>query len=188
MNKNLEHRVQERKAELKDKITFFGEKLIDDLMFFEKEIYHPTDVLYPCCADDIAPSIAFLDSNITQLDKDSELSEFMKECNVKFVVNDIYNYKPKKKSDLVLILHPGSIPPNVLTKNLDNSGYVIADDYHGQASQLMKNSNFTYKGLIKKGSDDNLFLSKNDKSGLNKFGYLHVFKKNDKTNSRSRSE
>lgn len=156
----------------------YSESSIEEFNFFRKNIYEPKRVLYPCSYIDASPIKGFPNSEVILIDKDKDVSRVMKRHNIKnFIQGDVLKYNPENPFDLVIILNP-QLESSDLTKHLSDKGYVLANNWHNNASQLLENSDFENIGTIDK-NENGLYLTKNfDKLKPNQFDtYLYVFRR-----------
>src|SRR3989344_5170963 len=111
------------------------------------------------------------------MDKEEGLSEIMKQEDIsQFIKGDVLVYDPAKPFDLVIALNP-CLDSKDLTKHLSTRGYVIANNYHGNSSQLLENPEFEGVGTIDR-NENGIYLARGDFSKLNEFvDYFCVFRK-----------
>jgi len=171
--------LREAQANFKSPKPYFANDLIEQYEFFRKNIYNPKRVFYPCCNLDISPIRGFPDSEVVLMDKEESLKEIMENAGIRqFILGDVLLYVPEKPFDLVIALNP-ALTSKDLTKHLSNGGYVLANNWHNNASQLLEDSGFEGIGTIyrnKKG----IYLGKGDFSKLEPIQfetYLYVFRK-----------
>ena len=144
---------------------YFSQDLIKQYEFFRNNIYDPQRVFYPCCNLDISPIRGFSYSEIVLMDKEEGLAEIMKKEGIKqFIHKDVLEYMPENPFDLIIILNPQLSSRN-LTKHLSRKGYILSNNYHNNASQLLEDSNFEGIGTIDR-NKDKLYLAKGDFSRL----------------------
>ncbi len=105
---------------------------------FIAEFGMPGSVLYPSCGFDASPADSF--SNVTFLDNES----FSKGCidalanaGYNAIKSDINDYRPSEDYGLVILLKP-RITSDIILPFLKTGGFVIADDYHLNASQMIR--------------------------------------------------
>jgi hypothetical protein len=158
---------------------YFAEDLIEQYNFFRKNIYNPQRVFYPCSNLDVSPLRGFPNSEIVLMDNEQGLKEIMKQEGIEqFVLGDVLNYSPDNPFDLVIALNP-SLTSMDLIKNLSDNGYVLANNWHNNASQLLEDSEFEGIGTIDQG-ENGVYLASRDFSKLepNQFAtYFYVFRK-----------
>ncbi|MFT4310006.1 MAG: hypothetical protein ACMXYC_00040 [Candidatus Woesearchaeota archaeon] len=122
--------------------------LVRQYIFFRDTIYNPRRVFYPSCNADISPLESFLDAQVTLMDKDPQVAQAMRKHSIReFVEHDVLTYVPPSEFDLVIALNP-CINSSDLTKYLRQSGYVLANNYHNNASQLLEDEDFTGIGTL----------------------------------------
>jgi hypothetical protein len=156
---------------------YYSDDLINQYNFFRRNIYEPKRVFYPCCNLDISPIKAFPNSEVVLMDKYREipLEEIMKREGItQFQFGDVLKYKPQAPFDLVIILNP-TLHSRDLTRNLEQGGYVIANNYHRNVSQLLKDRNFEGLGTIV--GEDKLELAPNFDAFRKSPDYFGVFRK-----------
>lgn len=153
----------------------YSEDLIQQYEFFRNNVYEPKRVFYPCCGNDASPARGFPNSEVIFLDNAEYASEAMKKFA--FVNEDAKTYKPEHSFDLIIILNP-ALPSRFLTKHLICGGYVLANNYHNNASQLFENQRFDGIGTLER-NENGIFLAKNfNRLEKNQWDtYLYVFRK-----------
>ena len=158
---------------------YFAEDLIEQYTFFRENIHNPKRVFYPCCNLDISPLRGFPDSEVVLMDNEKGLREIMEQEGVEqFVSGDVLTYNPNSPFDLVIALNP-SLTSRDLTKHISNRGYVLANNWHNNASQLLEDNRFEGMGTIDR-NDKGIYLARRDFSKLepNQFAtYFYVFRK-----------
>lgn len=177
-------RVERLKAELREKRDFFSKAvpifykdLVDQYSFFRTNIYNPKRVLYPCCGIDASLIPGFPDSEVTFVDVDEEVVNIMRNNGIPIIMEDIIKYNPKVKNDLIVILNP-VMSSKHLIKGLTDEGYVLSNDYHGNASYLIKKEDFEFLGTMDRNKNGDICFNNGDKSKLGRFvDYFHIFKK-----------
>jgi len=117
----------------------------DDSIYtaFKEQVHNPRSVLYPSCGIDASPARVF--DNVTFVDK--ECVQRLREAGFKALKMDIQDYKPEEEHDALILLNP-SIPSEWGTRHLVRGGYVIANNYHGNARELFHDPGFTLWGVI----------------------------------------
>ena len=158
---------------------YFAEDLIEQYEFFRENIYNPKRVFYPCCNLDASPLRGFPDSEVVLMDNEEGLEEVMKQEGIKqFIQGDVLKYIPEKPFDLVIVLNP-SLSSRNLTKHLSDRGYVLANNWHNNATQLLEDFHFKEIGTIDR-NEQGIYLARGDFSKIepNQFAtYFYVFKK-----------
>lgn len=119
----------------KDSLTqiYFADDLISLYSFFNDNIYSPEDVLYPSCGTDGSPSRVF--DNVTFVDIDERCIDQMKVLGLNAFNQDIRLYSPKNLHDFLILLNP-FIPTSWASNHVSSEGYIFANDYHSNASQM----------------------------------------------------
>ncbi len=158
---------------------YFAEDLIEQYKFFRENIHNPKRVFYPCCNLDVSPLRGFPDSEVVLIDNEEGLGEIMKQEGIEqFIQGDVLKYNPESSFDLVIALNP-SLSSRDLTRHLSEDGYVLANNWHNNASQLLEDSNFEGIGTIDR-NEKGIYLAQRDFSKIepNQFAtYFYVFKK-----------
>lgn len=117
----------------------YSEDWIETCRAFRREIYNPASVLYPCCGFDASPAKAF--RNVVFLDREQGGNEgcieALRRAGFRAVKSDIKDYVSEEEHDLLILANP-CIPSKLATPFLCSGGYVLLNDYHGNASQLFK--------------------------------------------------
>jgi hypothetical protein len=158
---------------------YFSDELIEQYEFFRNNIYEPHRVFYPCCNLDASAVRGFPNSEVVLVDREKSLEKIMKKAKLKqFTLGDVLEYIPPTPFDLVIALNP-CLSSKDLTKYLVEGGYILANNYHNNASELLENNRFEGVGTID-GNERGLFLAKGDFSKLepNQWeNYFYVFRK-----------
>ncbi len=156
----------------------YRDELISRYDFFRKNIHEPGRVFYPCSGTDASPVKGFPNSEVVLMERIKGFEEIMhKNGIINAVQGDVLKHIPEKPYDLVIILNPqlGSKP---LVRHLKQGGYVLSNDYHKNASELLEDTRFEGIGTIRYGKDKNLYLAEKDFSIFKKFpDYFGVFKR-----------
>ncbi len=117
-------------------------QVFDDLIaiysVFRDQVYRPQSVLHPSCAYDSSPSRVF--DNVTYVDLDQKAMELFRRFGLKAHGQDIRNYKPVEEHDLLILLNP-AIPTEWASRHLKGGGYILTNDYHGNASWMHQHPN-----------------------------------------------
>jgi len=158
---------------------YFVDNLIEQYNFFRENISKPQRVFYPCCGLDVSPIRGFPNSEVVLMDNERCLEEIMKQEGIReFTLRDVQDFNPETAFDLVIILNP-CLSSGELTRHLSKGGYVLANNYHNNAFQLLDDSGFKGLGTIDK-NERGIYLAKGDFSKIepNQFAtYLYVFRK-----------
>ena len=167
---------QKRKEKPK---PYSSKDLTEQYEFFRSEVHNPKRVFYPCCNLDISPVKGFPDSEVILMDNEKGLDKIMKREGVgQFIHGNVLTYSPEKKFDLAIILNP-HLSSRDLTKYLQIEGYVMANNWHNNASELLVAENFEGIGTIDR-NESGLYLARGDFSKLEPHQfptYFYVFKK-----------
>jgi len=158
----------------------YSEDLIKQYKFFRKNIYNPQRVFHPCCDTDISPIKGFPNSEVILMDKDKDVARIMEKNNISnFIHGNVLKHNPKNPYDLVIILNP-QLKSSDLTKHLVSGGYVLANNWHDNATELLEDENFQNIGTIDFKRFNRPFLAKGDFSKLEPEQweiYFYVFQK-----------
>ena len=158
---------------------YFAEDLIEQYTFFRENIHNPKRVFYPCCNLDVSPIRGFPNSEVVLIDNEEGLGEVMKREGIEqFIQGDVLKYNPETSFDLVIALNP-SLSSRDLTRYLSEGGYVLANNWHNNASQLLEDSDFEGIGTIDR-NEKGIYLARRDFSKIepNQFAtYFYIFKK-----------
>lgn len=155
----------------------YSEELIAQYQFFNRWIYSPRRVFYPCSRFDASPIRGFPDAEVVLMDCDERVSKIMEEHKVPgYVHGDVISYVPEKPFDLVLMLNPAQNSKG-LAQHLVKGGYVLANNWHDNASQLSEDPDYQTIGTIDV-DGKGIFLARNlDKLEPEQFEvYLYVFR------------
>lgn len=113
---------------------------------FKKNFFTPYKVLYPSCDFDVTPSKVF--SSVTYVDINKAAVDFLSgNCFTAFNC-DISDFKSDSDFDLLLLLNP-CISSFKATKHLKPDGFVVANNYHGNAKELFDDDSYSLLGIIK---------------------------------------
>lgn len=155
----------------------YSQNLIEQYKFFNRWIHSPKRVFYPCSNRDVSPIKGFPDSEVILMDIDDEASLVMEKNKVPgYIKGNVLEYTPEKPFDLVIILNPAQRSSN-LTKHLAKGGYVLANNWHNNASQILEDPNYQGIGTIDKDEKGPFLLRDFSKLEPNQFAtYLYVFK------------
>ncbi|GEM_PF-4080737 len=125
----------------------FSDDLIQGYELFRDRIYSPKRVLYPSCDLDASPVKAFPESYVVLVDINEHVVNALKRGGINAVHSDIRNYVPEEKFDLAILLNP-CIDSSDITPFLSERAYVLANDWHENARQLVWNPDFESIGTI----------------------------------------
>lgn len=130
-----EEKVELPKRKLKLKLEF-GRDLIAIYTAFKEQVYTPKSVLYPSCGFDASPTRVF--DNVTFVDTEKgneQCIALLKENGFSAIKQDIRDYHPNEPHDLLILLNP-STPTEWASQHLIQGGYVLANNYHQNASWM----------------------------------------------------
>ncbi|HII15337.1 MAG TPA: hypothetical protein HA362_03405 [Nanoarchaeota archaeon] len=135
----------------------FADESIAAYAAFRGHVYNPQSVLYPSCGFDASPARVF--PNVTFVDIDIGGNEGcvrkLQEAGLHAFRQDIRDYTPQELHDLLILLNP-CIRTEWASRHLKPGGYVLANDYHGNASEMHRQpEQFTLWGVIDSGRDGN---------------------------------
>ena len=125
----------------------FSDNLIANYELFRDNINSPKRVLYPSCDLDASPVRAFPDAQVDLVDINEHAVGALNRNGVNAIHSDINEYKPSELYDLLILLN-SCIPSEEATPFVDSGGYVLANNYSKNASQLVENSDFESVGTI----------------------------------------
>lgn len=165
----------EELAELRGKVQTaepkleFSDELIAVYAAFKDKVYNPQSVLYPSCGFDASPSRVF--GNVTFVDSEIKGNQGctakLQEAGLQAIKQDIRDYSPKGLHDLLILMNP-SIPTEWASRHLKSGGYIISNDYHGNASEMFgQPDNFELWGAIdfaekdRRKGDNRIVISRN---------------------------
>ncbi|MBI2629874.1 hypothetical protein HYW76_02120 [Candidatus Pacearchaeota archaeon] len=159
-------------------VPYSSAGLVEQYEFFRNKIYEPKRVFYPCSNLDISPIAGFPNSEVVLMDRNNEVGEAMRREGVRqFIQADVLTYTPETPFDLVIILDP-ELRSKDLVKHLVTGGYAIANNWHNNASQLLKDSRFKGIGTIDR-DERRIYLAEDfSKIEPRQFlNYFYVFKR-----------
>lgn len=91
----------------------------------------------------------------------------LQEAGLNAIKQDIKTYTPKNLHDLLILLNP-AIPTEWASRHLKSGGYVLANNYHGNASEMYRQPDqFTLWGTIdfaeqnRRKGDNSVVVSRN---------------------------
>jgi hypothetical protein len=128
---------------------YFADDLRAVYTAFRDQVYNPRSVLYPSCGFDASPARVFDNVTFVDLEDGNEgCVGKLQEAGFNALSQDIRTYTPKDLHDLLILLNP-SIPTEWASRHLKSGGYVLANNYHGNASEMYKQPDrFTLEGSI----------------------------------------
>ncbi|MFA5992695.1 MAG: hypothetical protein WC796_03245 [Candidatus Pacearchaeota archaeon] len=125
----------------------YARDLIGAYELFRERVYSPKRVLYPGCDLDASPVRAFPRAKVDLVDINALAIGALNRNGVNAIHSDIRQYKPEQLYDLLILLNPG-VSSDKTTCFLDSKGYVLANDWHRNASQLVEDKSFKPLGTI----------------------------------------
>lgn len=128
---------------------YYADDLIALYTAFRDRVYNPQSVLYPSCGFDASPARVFDNVTFVDVEQGNEgCIRGLQEAGLQALKQDIRDYQPKRLHDLLILLNP-SIPSEWATRHLRQGGYIIANDYHSNATQINENpEQFTLWGTM----------------------------------------
>lgn len=137
-----EHKREEPKI-------YFADDLIAMYTAFRDQVYDPQSVLYPSSGFDASPARVFRNVTFVDIEKGNEgCVAKLQEAGLCALKIDIKEYKPTEEHDLLILLNP-AIPTECTTPYLRSGGYVVANNYHLNASWLnAQKDRFSLVGII----------------------------------------
>ncbi|MBT3814519.1 hypothetical protein HOE37_04030 [Candidatus Woesearchaeota archaeon] len=147
---------------------YFSDDLITIYTAFCNQVFNPQSVLYPSCGFDASPVKVFDDVTFVDIEKGSEgCVKKLQEAGFQALKQDIKTYSPQDLHDLLILLNP-AIPTEWASRHLKPGGYILANDYHGNASEMYEQPNqFTLWGSIdfvekdRRKNDNRVVVSRN---------------------------
>jgi hypothetical protein len=129
--------------------VYFASDLIAIYTAFRDQVYNPQSVFYPSCGYDGSPTKVFDRVTFVDLEKGNEgcISE-LQALGYRAFKQDIKEYNPEQLHDLLILLNP-VITSESAAQHLISGGYIIANDYHSNATQMYNlPDRFTLWGTI----------------------------------------
>ena len=129
--------------------VYFADDLIAIYTAFRDQVYTPQSVLYPGCGFDGSPAKVFENVTFVDAEKGNEGCVLkLQEAGLHALKQDIRYYSPAEQHDLLILLNP-AIPIELTTQHLRSGGYVLANNYHLDASWLnARKDRFSLVGMI----------------------------------------
>jgi hypothetical protein len=129
--------------------AYFAEDLIAIYTAFRDRVHSPRSVLYPSSGFDGSLARVFQNVTFVDLEKGNEgCVDALVAEGLHAIKGDIRLYRPREPHDLLILLNP-AIPSEWATEHLAPGGYIIANDYHNNATQLHDTPNkFTLWGAM----------------------------------------
>lgn len=160
----------------------FSDTLTKVYEFYQKEFGTPGRVYYPGCDMDSTPIRAFPNSDVTLLDINEHAIKALQRNGIEAIHGDAKLYRPDNLHDLLILLNPG-IKSRDATPTLKVGGYVIANDWHGNTTELLTiPEEFNFIGILNENEDKQLRLLSDEvsreileKAGPNCFQNYYAF-------------
>lgn len=122
--------------------------LVAKYSLFRERFKPKADVVYhPCGANDVSPSVAFPNSRVTYVDIDEKSVEALKRGGFNAHTASALEFDPGDV-DILIMLNP-TIPPDVPSSHVVDTGFVLCNDYHGTASSLHRNEGYQLRAVIR---------------------------------------
>ena len=131
----------------RDAVPSYSDSLIESYQLFKQKIYSPQKVLYPSCDLDASPIRAFPDAEVDLVDINNLAVSALNRNGINATHSDIRDFSSNQNYDLVILLNP-TFSSEWIFPFLGPRGYVLANNWHGNASQLAENSMFENIGTI----------------------------------------
>ncbi len=128
---------------------YLSEELIAIYTAFREQVHNPQSVLYPSCGFDASPARIFDNVTFVDIEDGNERCVAkLQEAGLQALKQDIRTYRPQELHDLLILLNP-AIPTEWASRHLQPGGYVISNNYHGNASEMHRQPDqFTLWGVI----------------------------------------
>lgn len=124
-------------------------KLEEKYALFKRALSPKSDVVYhPCGGLDVTPSSVFTESRVIYADIDDKSIQALREKGLEGHTVSALEYNPGTV-DILILLNP-TIPPDIPSSYVAVGGHVVCNNYHGTASSLHKNPQYTFAGIIRK--------------------------------------
>ncbi len=115
----------------------YSDDLIAIYTAFRDQVYRPESVLYPSCAFDASPARVFDSVTFVDIEDGSKgCVRRLQEAGFTAFKQDIKDYTPNSLHDLLILLNP-CIPPEWASRHLRPGGYIIANNYHQSATNMV---------------------------------------------------
>ena len=141
--------VNEEAIEIEETPVSFSDDLISIYTAFRDQVHNPQSVLYPSCGFDGSPARVFDSVTFVDIeDGNTGCIRKLQEEGLDALRQDIKDYSPRDLHDLLIILNP-CIPTEWASRHLKSGGFVLANNYHGNASEMHQQPDqFTLWGVI----------------------------------------
>ncbi len=144
---NSEKDIPEADFEEEPRI-YFADSLIAAYSVFRDQVYNPVSVLHPSCGFDASPARVFNKVTFVDAEEGNEgCIKQLQEAGFNALKQDIRDYSPETLHDLLILLNP-AIPTEWASRHLKTGGYVLSNNYHGNASEMHNSPEFTLWGVI----------------------------------------
>lgn len=111
----------------------------------------PKKIHYPCCGNDISPSIAFPESEVIYSDLNKDAIDLLVKHGYKAYREDARKFTPEGV-DVVFLLNP-TFDSEAFANQIVAGGYIICNDHHWNAKSFFRNSSFRQVGLVYAGTN-----------------------------------
>lgn len=134
-----------------------SEEFIQTLRIFD-ESFHPrkNSIAYPCCGYHEEVSLAFPQSRVIYVDYSQDPIKKLKHAGHEAYQKSVFDFEPptdNKKVDIVLLFNPQLLSQQPADW-VDENGYLLSNNYHDRATEMLKNQDFLLLGVIVRNSCD----------------------------------
>ena len=138
-----------------------SDHLVNVFAVFEENFNPKIDVLYyPCCANDVSISTAFPGKRVIYVDINEKEIESLKEYGCEAYCESALEFKPDQPVDLLFLLNP-QINPKKPIQVVTSGGYVLCNNYHRTADEMLTFKDFYLRGIISQQSNNILLMEGN---------------------------
>ncbi len=116
-------------------------------LFREKLNPKSGTIYYPCCANDISPSLAFPSSRVIYADTNEVAINPLKQAGFEGYATSALEFHPGAV-DILIMINP-MISPDFPSSHVVEEGYVLCNDYHGTASSLYRNEKYQLTAIVR---------------------------------------
>ena len=154
----LAQRLKEMAAEVKPVVH---DERVKSYEVFQTALSPNVSVVYhPSSATDMSPSVAFPDSRVIYADLSDASMAALRSAGEEAHTADATTFDPGEV-DVLILQNPG-ITSEVPAAHVKVGGYVLANDYHGNATQLHLDPNFALLGTIHNRTPDGAYVFDNE--------------------------
>jgi hypothetical protein len=153
-----------------EKVPSYSDEQIAIYAAFKEHVLDAKSVFYPCCQYDASPEKVFPGTTFVDIE-DKRIAgamEMFRRHGLRAFKMDVADYRPEELHDLLILLNP-AIHTSRAIHTLRKGGFVLANNYHENASQMRRNPemyeiwgtiDFVVKGRRKEG-DNRVVVSRN---------------------------